>query len=543
MPRNRLSFPTDSSGITRFGWPPAMAGPWFGPGLSLAVGTDQAVSMLCDPYRDLFAAEQAVSPYLVDWSQAFADLDPTRSAPMALVFDRSPYPAVVERWLLPDLDDPRARRLAELHLSARLNNVLCAAGARSADMVFQGRPDARLLAAVRRNLLDRLDDFSNMSLYFLHGLVQSAFGRALSIDARQCDGSLPEPRLHGGAPGPVPSGQARPGLALAVNIGQHLTSWGLVRLTPDGGCVVERIFRRETCPDLTTCCLTSEIADLLAAVQSDLGEAAKSVEAVGISLAATVMDGRPLPVAQFGLFAACPRRELDRTAAAVPEAVARAFPGRPTALVNDGRAQALFAFHFAGGKSAAGGGHLLTLRLGACPCVHCLDADGDSPPGFDEYGWLAIRACPPRPGGPLFSTPRHPLSHYGLAAAAHELGLLGHYGLEVEDAIPFFHSRLLGDAPEAAREAAGVYRILGAHLAMLAAEIHAHRPLGAIMVMGSRANRLDGTAFATLSDGYAAFAAGRPLVPAWARRVLIEDASAEAGLVGAAFAALAGAPA
>jgi hypothetical protein len=543
MPHNRLSFPTDSSGITRFGRPPAMAGPWFGPGPSLAVGTDQAVSMLCDPCRDLFAAEQAASPYLVDWRQAFADLDPTRAAPMALVFDRSPYPAVVERWLLPDLDDPRARRLAELHFSARLNNVLCAAGARSADMVFQGRPDARLLAAVRRNLLDRLDDFSNMSLYFLHGLVQAAFGRALSIDARQCDGSLPQARLPGGASGLGQLGKARPGLALAVNIGQHLTSWGLVRLTPDGGCAVERIIRRGTSPDLTACCLTSEIADLLAAVRSDLGEALQSVEAVGISLAATVMDGRPLPVAQFGLFAACPQAALDRTATALPEAAARAFPGRPTALVNDGRAQALFAFHFAGGKAAAGGGHLLTLRLGACPCVHCLDAEGDSPPGFDEYGWLAIRACPPRPGGPLFSTPRHPLSHYGLAAAAHELGLLGHYGLGVEDAIPFFHGRLLGDAPEAAREAAGVYRTLGAHLAMLAAEIHAHRPLGAIMVLGSRANRLDGPAFAALSDGYAAFAAGRPLVPAKARRVLIEDASVEAGLVGAAFAALAGAPA
>ncbi|WP_235669480.1 hypothetical protein [Solidesulfovibrio carbinolicus] len=509
----------------------------------MAAGTDQAVSMLCDPYRDLFAAEQAVSPYLVDWSQAFADLDPTQAAPVALVFKRSPYPDVVERWLLPDLADPRSRRIAELHLSARLNNVLSIAGAHGIDIVTPKAPDAGLLAAVRGNLLARLDDFSNMSLYFLHGLVQSAFGRDLSINASQTDGCLPEARGHGGATGGEKPGQARPGLALAVNIGQHLTSWGLIRLTRDGGCVVERLCRRETCLDLTRCCLTAEIADILAAVQSDLGQATDGVEAVGISLAATVLDGRPLPVAEFGLFAACSQGELDRAATVLHEAPARAFPGRPAVLVNDGRAQALFAFHFAGGKTAAGSGHLLTLRLGACPCVHCLDADGHSPPGFDEFGWLAIRAVPSRPGGPLFSTPRHPLSHYGLAAAAHELGLLARYGLGIEDAIPFFHSRLTGEDPEAAREAAGIYRILGAHLAMLAAEIHAHRPLGAIMVMGSQANRLDSPAFAALSDGYAAFAAGRPLVPATAGRILVEEASAEAGLVGAAFAALSADPA
>lgn len=543
MPRNRPPGLTDTSGITRFGRPPAMSGPWFGPGPSLAAGTDQAVSMLCDPGHDPFAADQAATPYLVDWSQAFADLDPAQAAPVALVFNRSPYPDVVERWLLPDVAHPRARRLTELHLSARLNNVLCTAGAHAVEMVARQRPDAGLLDAVRHNLFTRLDDFSNMSLYFLHGLVQSAFGRSLSIEARQTDGGLPEIQGHGGATGRAQSRPTQPGLALAVNIGQHLTSWGLIRLTSDGGCAVERLFRRETCLDLTRCCLTTEIADILAAVRSDLGQAADAVEAVGLSLAATVMDGRTLPVAQFGLFAACSQGDLDRTTAAIPEAAARAFPGRPAVLLNDGRAQALFAFHFAGGKAAAGGGHLLTLRLGACPCVHCLDADGDSPPGFDEYGWLAIRACPSRPGGALFSTPRHPLSHYGLAAAAHELGLLAHYGLGIEDAIPFFHGRLLGDAPEAAREAAGIYRILGAHLAMLAAEIHAHRPLGAIMVMGSQANRLDGPAFAAVSDGYDAFAAGRPLVPAKARRILIEEASAEAGLVGAAFAALAGDPA
>ena len=543
MPHNRPSNLTDSSGITRFGRPPAMSGPWFGPGPSMAVGTDQAVSMLCDPCRDLFAADQAASPYLVDWSQAFADLDPTQATPIALVFKRSPFPDVVERWLLPDLSNPRARRIAELHLSARLNNVLSLAGAHGVEIVSESHHDAGLLDAIRHNIFARLDDFSNMSLYFLHGLVQSAFGRNLSIDARQTDGSLPEAQAHGSAASGEKPGQARPGLALAVNIGQHLTSWGLIRLTPDGGCAVARLFRRETYHDLTRCCLTAEFADILAAVRSDLGQAADDIEAVGLSLAATVMDGRPLPVAEFGLFAACSPWELERTATAIPEAASRAFPGRPAVLVNDGRAQALFAFHFAGGKAATGDGHLLTLRLGACPCVHCLDAEGDSPPGFDEYGWLAIRACPSRPGGALFSTPRHPLSHYGLAAAAHELGLLAHYGLGIEDATPFFHARLLGDVPEAAREAAGVYRILGAHLAMLAAEIHAYRPLGAIMVMGSQANRLDGPAFAALSDGYATFAAGRPLVPAQARRILIEEASAEAGLVGAAYAALAAVPA
>ncbi|MFP5259659.1 MAG: hypothetical protein ACLGQH_11620, partial [Acidobacteriota bacterium] len=111
--------------------------------------------------------------------------------------------------------------------------------------------------------------------------------------------------------------------------------------------------------------------------------------------------------------------------------------------------------------------------------------------------------------------------------------------LEVEGAIPFFHERLTGDDPLARQEAAGVYGSLGAHLAMLAAEVHVRRPIGAVMVLGSRANRLDEEVFSAMRDGYAAFAAHRPLVPGRAELVLIEDASARAGLIGAARAALA----
>jgi hypothetical protein len=506
----------------------------------MAAGADKAVSTLCDPSRDLFAPDQAASPYLVDWRQAFGALPASQAQPAALAFDRSPFPPVVERFPLPRDMTPRCRQLVALHLSARINNVLCTAGAHTATIIAPEGLDPAILAAVRRNLLARPDDFSNMSLHFLHGLIASTFGRTLAIEAAPAGQALPEASSWTLATSPARRpAQARPGLALAVNIGQHLTSFGLVRLGPDGSCTIDTLSRWETCADLTTCCLTEEIVSLMDAIRANLGSTADRVEAVGLSVAATVCDGLIRPVAEFGLFAACPPYALDHTARAIPRAAAQAFPGRSVAVVNDAKAQALFAFHFAGGTQAAQGNHLLAVRLGACPCVHCLDAAGMSPAGFDEYGWLAVRACPTRPGGPLFSTPRHPLSHYGVAAAAHELGLLDHYGLGIEDAIPFFHARLTGDAPQAAREAAGIYRLIGANLAMLAAEIHAGRPLGAVLLMGSRANRLDGPAFAAISDGYAAFAAGRPLVPADARRVLVQDASADAALIGAAIAALA----
>ncbi|WP_254845343.1 hypothetical protein [Desulfovibrio sp. DV] len=534
---NRQDAAADCTGIPGPDRMLASPGPGFGRAPLAEGGTDKAVFMRCDLSLDLFAPNQPISPYLVDWRQAFADLDPAASAPAALVFDRGPYPPVIERLRLPLSPDAQGKRLIELYLSALVNNVVCTAGAKRATLAAAPGLDPGILAAVRSNLLLHPDSFSDMSLYFLHRLIESVFGEGLVIDAaaglllEQVPGS-------GRAAGSDAAAPLRPGLALAINIGQHLTSWGLVRLTADGGCQVMDLTRRKTCPGEAHCCLTEAIGGIVAAARRSLGPAAAAVEAVGIAVAATVLDGMVRPVAEFGLFAACPNAALGGAAEAIRQVVAQAFPGRPGVVINDARAQALFAYHHGGGRQAVGGGHLLTVRLGACPCVHVLDANGHSAPGFDEYGWLVTRACPSRPGATLFSTPRMPLSHYGVAMAAHELGLLTRYGLGIEEAIPFFHGRLTGPDARAAREAAGVYAILGAHLAMLAAEIHRTRPIGAVLVPGSRANRLDVAAFAAMRAGFEAFALGRPLVPQGIELLLIEDASAEAGLVGAARAAL-----
>ncbi|MYL82092.1 hypothetical protein GTA51_02930 [Desulfovibrio aerotolerans] len=490
----------------------------------------------------LFVPNQPISPYITDWHQAFAALDPAVSAPAEIWFDRGPYPPVVERVRLPCCPDARDRRLVELHLSALINNVLCTAGAKRVSIQARAGFDARLLAAVRGNLLLRPDTFSNMSLSFLHGLIESVLGTALSIDAES--EQIQALRLLDRAVAQIPNPSAsekplRPGTALAVNIGQHLTRWGLVRFAADGGATVLGLSRRETSPDGTPRCLTDEIREILAAIRSSLGAAAATVSAVGISLAVTVLDGIVRPVPDFGLFATCPELSCNQATDLLVAAGQEAFPGRPVSVVNDAKAQALYAFHDAGGGLAAGGRHLLAVRLGACPCVHCLDGNGHSVPAFDEYGWLVTAACAPQSGGPLFSTLRFPLSHYGVAAAAHELGLLATHHLDIEEAIPFFHKRLLGNDPLACHEAAAVYGILGAHLAMLAAEIHRRRPIGAVVVLGSQTNRLDAPVFAAMRDGYAAFAAKRPLVPDQARLVLVKDASARAGLIGAARLALA----
>ncbi|MHC1788621.1 hypothetical protein [Solidesulfovibrio sp.] len=505
-------------------------------------GADKVVSMRPAGQPALFAPDQPVSPCLVDWHEAFAGLDPALSRPFTLRFDRDPYPPVIERLRLPVRPEPRDRRLCELYLSARINNVLCTAGASRVRIESEAGLDAGILAAVKTNLLERRDAFSNMSLHFLHGLIETVFGDRLTIAAGIGPAADSDPGPDDGAAWAAPaapSSAVRPGTALAINIGQHLTSWGLVRLAADGSAAVTDLSRRETCPGGAPCCLTSEMPGIMAEIRSRLGAAAAAVDAVGISLAATVLEGVVRPVAEFGLFAVCPPSALPTAATRLLDACRSTFPNRPAAMLNDAKAQALFAFHHAGGRQAARGGHMLAVRLGACPCLHCLDAHGQSAPGFDEYGWLVTRACQEQPGQPLFSTPRLPLSHYGVAAAAHELGLLARYNLGVEEAIPFFYGRLLSSDPLASHEAARVYGVLGAHLAMLAAEIHRHRPLGAVMVLGSRANHLDMAAFTAMSDGFEAFAAGRALVPGRVGRVLLADASAKAGLVGAARTALA----
>ena len=517
------------------------SGPCFGPDPLATGGTVKAVYMLCDVSLDLFASDQPISPYLVDWRQAFADLDPAASAPATLVFDRSPYPPVIEHLRLPSTPDTRGKRIIALYLSALINNAVCTSGAKRVTIAVEGGLDPGILTAVRSNLLVHLDGFSNMSLYFLHRLIESVFGEKLAIDdtASRLGGWPSETAAAYDTPGVADAAATlRPGLALAINIGQHLTSWGLVRLSADGRYQIMEMTRRATCQNGLHSCLIDEIGSIVEAAKRSLGPAAAAVEAVGTALAATVMDGVVRPVTEFGLFALCPPATLDCAAETICQTVREAFPGRRTAFLNDAKAQALFTYHYGGGRQAAGNGHLLAVRLGSCPCIHGLDANGQSAPGFDEYGWLVTQALPMEPGSPLFSTPRLPLSHYGVALAADELGLLARYGLGIEDAIPFFHDRLTGSDPLAAREAAGVYGILGAHLAMLAAEIHRTRPIGAIMVPGSQANRLDEPAFAAICAGFEAFALGRPLVPHKAKLILIEGASAEAGLVGAARAAL-----
>ncbi len=255
------------------------------------------------------------------------------------------------------------------------------------------------------------------------------------------------------------------------------------------------------------------------------------IDVLGLSLAATTYRGKVLAVPGYGLFPHCP----DGEAAAVLSRFCRdVAPGRPFDVLNDGLAQAVFA-HRHGGRPA---GDMLSVRLGSSPAVHRLDASGRAEAGFHEYGWLVTRFAPPNGSGRLFSTIRSYLSHYGAAAVAYELGLLEKYGLAAHEAATFFRDALDADAPRLRQDAEHIYGILGAHLAMFAHELHRDRPLAAIRLLGSRTSRLDAATFRAMAAGFAAFAGSHGLGLEAAELALLEDASAVAGLVGAAHVAL-----
>ncbi|WP_300163299.1 hypothetical protein [Solidesulfovibrio sp.] len=474
-------------------------------------------------------------PYLALWHRRFVALPPRRSLPVTLFFDRGAAPPLrrIIRAAWPA--DAREARSSALYVAALINNVLCVHGAASVTLFSEnGVLAERLRDEAHRLLFMRLRPFSDMPFGFLRGLSRQVFGRDFRLEAAPGNAPAPgrEPPVPMGTPPPAP----RPGLVLAVNIGQHLTSLALVRVDGEGRFSLEGLTRRKSAP----CGEEASLAAILAAVRDEARslarEARPGIDALAISLAATTYRGKVLAVPGYGLFPEdCPAGEA---ATALARFCGDVAPGGPFDVLNDGLAQAVFA-HRHGGAPV---GDMLSVRLGSSPAVHRLDASGRAAPGFHEYGWLVTRFAPPNDTGRLFSSIRPYLSHYGAAAVAHELGLLGKYGLGIDEAPAFFRDALDADLPLLRQDAEHVYGILGAHLAMFAHELHRDRPLATIRLLGSRTSRLDAATFRVMAAGFAAFAAGHGLDLEALELTLIEEASAVAGLVGAAHVALEAAP-
>ena len=345
------------------------------------------------------------------------------------------------------------------------------------------------------------------------------------------------------ARGAIPDRQgAVSGKALAINIGEHLTTWGVSTLNPDGSHAVLDVHRLNSRDLKKAACFTEGFQTLVHDIRQQLATGADEIEAIGIAVATTVVSGQILAADLSELFDGCSQEVLENMTEQLRQICRRHFPGCPVTIANDALAQAKFVFHHAGGReriaTSGHGAHMLSVRLGACPCVGCLDVFGNAPFGLHEYAWMATRLVGSPSAELRCSTIRYYLSHYGVAAVAHELGLLERHALDPREAIPFFHERLLSGDAQAQREAARIYGILGAHLAMFAHEIDRHRRLACIHLLGSRSNRLDQAAFFAIQEGFKGFAASRNLPVAGSDLVLIADASVQAGLVGAAHLAL-----
>lgn len=504
--------------------------------------------MLHDAPVAVFPPGRPVSPYPAVWRRHFASLDPALSVPVTLWCDRGSEPPLAVSTRVPLCPNPREKRLSELHVAALLNNALCVHGAASASIVSPRQAVAAWLRdAVLRLFVLPQAPFSTMPLDFLHGLIRQVFRRDFRLDADPEHGArLREKQRETPAACAGDPAMPRPGLALAVNIGLHLTSLALVRVEADGRFSVEGLSRRKSAPEGKV----PELPDVLAAIRDAAkglaATAGEALDAVGVGIAATAVHGRVLPVPGYGLFTGEGPRTPE-TVAALLQSFTREVAGNcPLAVVNDGLAQAVFA-HRHGGEApgptpARLPGDLLSVRLGACPAVHRLDPCGRTTAGFHEYGWCVTRYRAANATEGCFTTIHPYLSYAGVAMVAQELGLLRKRRVSPDAAGTFFRDALEADDPGLRQDAAHVYGILGAHLAMLADALHGDRPLAAIRLLGSRANRLDSAAFAAMADGFAAFASPHSLGLEDVELTLLQETSAIAGLVGAAHTALDAAP-
>lgn len=486
-------------------------------------------------------AEAGVSSYLACWHVAFAARKADPGPLVELWFDRGEAAPLCERVWLPRRLDAHALRMAALYLAALINNKLCVWGARRVSLVTdEANLGKELLRRVSSLLLYRAESFSDLTLLFLFALIEQCHGERLVLDTDRGQAERLSALVTAPAVPPVPPQPPDRHTVVAVNIGQHKTAWGLVCLDGAGGSALSRTGRRETWPEAGSHCLPQLADTLLGAVEQALGQLPPETGAVCLSLANPVVGGRARGVSQIGMCASCDPEVAADLDQALRRAVAAHFPGLPFFLVNDAAAQGLFTSRHGGGgvtpEEPGAATQLLSVRFGACPSVSYIDATGRNLDRLNEYPRLVTTVHANRNDKALFATISRYLSFYGFGSIAGELGLLDKYGLEQNAAAAFFYGLYNEGDEDQWRDAVKIYRILGAHIAMLAYEVQRDTPVSRVTLLGSRANHLDAMVFGPIWDGFAGFIDRHGLPFDGLEFNLIEEASTKAGLVGAAIA-------
>jgi hypothetical protein len=489
---------------------------------------------------DFFSPKNPLPPYLACWHQAFAALDQTQSIPVELLFDRFPDAPFRETVRIPREADAHTKQISAMYLAVLINNAVCTVGAKSVNITTsETEIDKDIIQYIQQSTTYPNNSLTIKPSNFIYSLAERVYGSSFSIKADTINRTPTTPPLPAAATAPSrPRTQARPGSVLAINIGQHLTSFAVVKIATLKKYQLEHFTRLDTWPKDEQTTFAQIWDHVLTTVRQTLAATPHDIEAISLSIAATVVAGEIQPIARFGLFAWSRPEDLAGVNALVKDRCREYFPGLPVTIMNDAEAQSLFAFAFCDRPPEASGEHFLSLRLGAGPSIRCLDANGIPGPGIHEYGWLATTLNKNRMLNGIFATTSLYLSHFGPGYIAQELGLLHKYGVGIEQAIAFFHDRLLSENPTEALDAQKIYFILGAHIAMLAFEVHRHNPLGTVVLHGSRTNRIDDTAFDVIKNGFYAFSAKHHLPLDFVELCCLKDSSAQAGLVGAALAAL-----
>jgi hypothetical protein len=491
-----------------------------------------------DQGPSIFADGAKTPPYLASWHMAFAPRADATGPVVEVWFDRDRQAPRREIVQLPPRGNSRVLAMVALYLAALINNTLCVWGARRVTLRSTDEALARdLHHRVMHLLFYQAEIITDLTPLFIFGLIQKRYGERLATDTDRDQAArlaqwLPEAAL----PPPLP----RPGshTVVAINIGQHKTSCGLVTLDGIGGQSVSRLHRQPTWPDDLPRCYPSLAPRILRHLADILGPLPPETEAICLSLATPVLDGQPYAVAQIGLTAESSEALADSLGTCLTTAAQAAFPGLPVFCINDAEAQGLFASRF-GRKGLCPdapdcGSNLLSVRLGACPSISYIDATGRNLSRFNEYAWLATRIHGTGHDAPLLATISRAISFHGLSCLAQELGLLEKYRVHPDEAAVVFHQLCLEGNEAESHDALKIYYVLGAHLAMLAHEIHRHTPVRHVQLLGSEANRIDTPVFTAIQNGFTGFIDRHALPFDTVDFTLTEAASAQASLIGAA---------
>ncbi|MFA4844313.1 MAG: ROK family protein [Candidatus Margulisiibacteriota bacterium] len=271
-----------------------------------------------------------------------------------------------------------------------------------------------------------------------------------------------------------------PGTVLGINIGQTKTRISIMKIGSTGEIEpVGKFFEMRTWGKSgERSDADGLIARILENARRVVGLSQVSIEAIGVSVASSVKDGRPLKI-PLGVIRDFTPNSMN-TWSRLPELISSEFNGIPCLVDNDGN---LLALHL---HKKLRKNNLLALRFGTTLCAGYVDQAGAVPSGFNGYNKVRVNMTDEAQADPYYrGRMGNYLSFRGIVHLAGKHGLLQKYQLDENSAPVKIKEMLAGASSEGREDARKIYQEIGGYAAASIVELLNYYDIENAALMGS----------------------------------------------------------